>query len=525
MSWKYTLLQAASLVGAYGSSLIHPHHARSERISWGPCDFGDDTLQCGNLSVPLDYTDPHSNATLKLQLLKVPAVHTPKKGSILFNFGGPGLESRMSLAAYSARYLASTGGEYDLIAHDPRGTAQTFTASCYNSTEKREADLLHIGNIADPEDIPGIGKLWAGSQVLADACYNYPGFQEKGSLVGTAFSARDLMQIVDAVEPDGLLRYWGISYGTALGATVAALFPDRIERIVLDAVMNLHQFFNGYDTEVYADSDTVVHNFIKECLDLPELCGFSHRNSTADEIENDLFNLLSDLRREPIVHGSTIIDPTLVRSFIRYTLYNPISYSNLSIALDALLPPVNTALFMEIHDVHMGSNIDSLAADESPFAIHCGDKPASQPTLDKMKEVFEELNSESRFIGSSGIGLQALCANWKITAKERYEGNFDVRTKHPMLVVGNTFDSATPFRSAQNLSAIFEDSVLVEHGGFGHGSTVHGSECTARIIRDYFADGTLPAPDTFCEVSYHPFEAKTLDDVLEEAGFYEDLIQ
>ena len=30
-----------------------------------------------------------------------------------------------------------------------------------------------------------------------------------GELVGTAFTARDMMQIVDALGGDGLLRYWG----------------------------------------------------------------------------------------------------------------------------------------------------------------------------------------------------------------------------------------------------------------------------------------------------------------------------
>jgi hypothetical protein len=30
-----------------------------------------------------------------------------------------------------------------------------------------------------------------------------------GSLLGTAFVARDLIQVVDGLEEDGMLRYWG----------------------------------------------------------------------------------------------------------------------------------------------------------------------------------------------------------------------------------------------------------------------------------------------------------------------------
>jgi pimeloyl-ACP methyl ester carboxylesterase len=37
----------------------------------------------------------------------------------------------------------------------------------------------------------------------------------------------------------------GISYGTTLGATVASMFPDRIDKMVLDGVQNPHEYYNG----------------------------------------------------------------------------------------------------------------------------------------------------------------------------------------------------------------------------------------------------------------------------------------
>ena len=101
MAWKSTFLLASLLVGSYATPVALPNHARSERIAWGRCQ--EDTVtapaQCGNLTVPLDYTEPESDKTLQLQLLKVPAIREPKKGSILFNFGGPGLEARLTLFA------------------------------------------------------------------------------------------------------------------------------------------------------------------------------------------------------------------------------------------------------------------------------------------------------------------------------------------------------------------------------------------------------------------------------------------
>ncbi len=73
------------------------------KIQWGPCkdDVAADRtapVECSDLRVPLDYTNPTSNETLRLQLLRVPAVVQPALGSIQINFGGPGEPARKSLA-------------------------------------------------------------------------------------------------------------------------------------------------------------------------------------------------------------------------------------------------------------------------------------------------------------------------------------------------------------------------------------------------------------------------------------------
>lgn len=37
----------------------------------------------------------------------------------------------------------------------------------------------------------------------------------------------------------------GFSYGTVLGATVASMFPDRMDKVILDGVMNPHEYYHG----------------------------------------------------------------------------------------------------------------------------------------------------------------------------------------------------------------------------------------------------------------------------------------
>jgi hypothetical protein len=100
MAVQSLLAQLVLASVALAKPLYHNLHTRSQQIKWGSCDFptaGSLPVECGTLSVPLDYTNPTSNETLTLALIKSAATQTPSKGSILFNFGGPGYEAIQTL--------------------------------------------------------------------------------------------------------------------------------------------------------------------------------------------------------------------------------------------------------------------------------------------------------------------------------------------------------------------------------------------------------------------------------------------
>lgn len=108
-------------------------------------------------------------------------------------------------------------------------------------------------------------KIWAGADAIGGICQAHGNGDEVGELLGTAFVARDIARIAEAVDDDGLIRYWGEflfesealsvrptnrpligwSYGTLLGATLAAMFPERIDRMILDGVLNPHEYYNS----------------------------------------------------------------------------------------------------------------------------------------------------------------------------------------------------------------------------------------------------------------------------------------
>ena len=87
------------------------------------------------------------------------------------------------------------------------GTGQTIPFECFVSPEERAlAQASYPMGLSDSTDV-ALGDLWAGADVLTNICGEARA--DIGSLVGTAFVARDMMRVVDALDEDGLLRFWG----------------------------------------------------------------------------------------------------------------------------------------------------------------------------------------------------------------------------------------------------------------------------------------------------------------------------
>lgn len=233
-----------TLIAVSQATPLRLHSRQQQGIQWHTCpDDKGSPLQCGNISVPLDYSGEITNATVPLELFRLPAANNQSNRSVLLNFGGPGSNGRLNLFAYRDTlqlYVAFlsfmidrpilivlfrlTGGNHDLIAVVPRyvlpvlespqvlilarGTGNnTLRFSCYNNDLERVVSNLAYrvpcGNASDT----ATGELWVSSKIKADACYAAQ--NRTGSFVSTASTARDFMSVVDALDEDGMLRYWG----------------------------------------------------------------------------------------------------------------------------------------------------------------------------------------------------------------------------------------------------------------------------------------------------------------------------
>lgn len=158
------------------------------------------------------------------------------------------------------------------------------------------------------ESNTALGLLWGSRQILAERCLIRQG--KSGELIGTAFVARDVMNVVDALGEDGMLRFLGedssrlslelcpltiagYSYGTALGATLAAMFPGRVDKVLLDGVLNMDEYYAGREVEQVAAADATWAGFFKGCMEASEAqCPLKRYCSSGEALQKKIEDLI-----------------------------------------------------------------------------------------------------------------------------------------------------------------------------------------------------------------------------------------
>jgi hypothetical protein len=221
------------------------------------------------------------------------------------------------------------------------------------------------------------------------------------------------------------------------------------------------------EVELFTDTDAVFAGFCSGCIGAPSNCSLAH-NYTISELQQIIYSFLESIKYNPIPLSIPsvrfLLDYSIVKSLVFSILYAPASWPRFATVLDGLLAG-NLSV--------VGDYITALLAapsgldDEAEFGIKCGDTVALSSSLeDALPEILAR-HQKSRIAGDTVDSVEMLCAQWDMAATERYGGNFQVRMRNPLLVIGNTFNPVTPLVSDRNVSSGFEGSVLLQHNGYG----------------------------------------------------------
>ncbi|KAK0187550.1 Alpha/Beta hydrolase protein, partial [Armillaria mellea] len=432
-------------------------------LTWVDCYSG---YQCTRFQVPIDYSNEGGDQAA-LAVIKLSAQsETEYKGVVLINPGGPGGSGVSALTILGQQLASIIGNQYDIISFDPRGVGNsTPRAEFFLSKEEHYQWLASTNHWAYTVNATSdqIPHLWASAQVIAELAKE----RDNGILnyISTDNVARDMLQISEAAGQEKL-QYWGFSYGTVLGATFASMFPDKIERMILDGVLDMDGYYSG-----------------------------DWRNEI--EISNKLDSLYESLLTNPVPVLSLpfygVVDYTALRTAIGSSMYQP--YTLFSILAEGLasLAAGNGSI---IYEMQATAYDPSPAYDNSwevEIAVTCSDALNNTDSVADLYAYWDTIKGLS--IAADFLLEQRIqCSGWKFHREGRFMGPVGGNTSHPVLLIGNTGGKA------KKTSTAFPGSVVLTQNSSGHTSISASSECTHSYVQAYFQNGTLPNDRTVCGV-------------------------
>lgn len=482
-----------------------------QKIVWSACEGPDMPvdLQCGKVTVPLDYARP-GTGTLDVALARYRATGK-SRGSVLLNFGGPGGAGIDELASGGKDFMGLTNG-YDVVTFDPRGVGRSSPVSCGEGSDEAYAATEDGATAVDPRTV--LEKVRrAAAECAAHSGPVLP-------YIGTVNVSRDLDVMRQALG-DKKLNYLGFSYGTRLGAVYAAQFPGKVGRLALDGVDTLTEPLAEQGIAGAAGQQTALDDFLDWCV-ADFACPFGQDRRAAGE---QIVRLVRSMDAHPLptAFGERYSGQDLVGA-IGQGLYSRALWPLLERALAALVEGGDTRGMENLASGGMarpaGRSGDGglVGPDEVPpdnlpaalMAVNCADdpdRPAAGRIVEQLRRLRGQYEQASPIFGRYRLTQLVMCYGRPRGTDYIRDRVKNVHTPK-MLLIGTRGDPATPYRwTVETAARLGPSAVVLDNRGEGH-TGYSSSTCVHRKVDDFLLYGSLPANGSSCGADRQPGSAE-----------------
>jgi pimeloyl-ACP methyl ester carboxylesterase len=468
---------------AGGADADAPYH---QKVTWAGCSGlpggALTSTQCATLTVPKDYARPEAGK-LDLAVSRIKASGPgPRLGSLLVNFGGPGVPGIAELAQLTAAgELAWLNTRYDLVGFDPRGVGRSTPVDC-----------------GDLTDVTATGVVAQARQVARD-CQAHSA--DLLPYVGTANAAHDL-DVIRAALGDDRLAYLGFSYGARLGSVYAHEFPEHTGRMVLDGVPD--PTLDDVDTALgqAAAFQHSLADFAADCASR----GCPVPGGTGPEVMAGIEAVGRGLDGGGVATVTGQLDHDGFLQGLQNALYSTDAWPQLREALGALRGGDGEPMMQLAYPGQLGELVPGVLRapgwstpdnyEMAKLAIDCRDQPERR-TEAGVHRLDRRFTAASPVFGAEIEATLLACTGWP--PGDGAPRRVAAPTAPQALLVSTTADPATPYPGAAHMAAAMRNSsvVLTRHGD-GHGGYFAHSPCVTSAVDAYLINGELPAPTTRC---------------------------
>lgn len=512
-------------------------YATTQPIAWGACsesmvgaawpDLGE-RLRCARVAMPLDH-DHIDERRIEVGVVRISAAQPSRReGTIFFNVGGPGGQPAQYLASMLSSFGAAEASDplhgrkrelsdrFDFVAVIPRGLKGGWEYDCMSGITDKHAFL------PTHDDDANWAKAAADAGRVAGACTR----SVESAYISTWQHVHD-MEAIRVALGESRIHFYGLSYGGKVGAWYTSLFPQRVDRLLLDSSF---YFAGDYTTAIHLSLDAQQARFESDVL-APLLRDPARwgQSTFPGDAQRALKSLRPELR--PAWHDQLLetADVAAALSMSRQVhttgwlgwdrLRQDFAGMRLSDDpdIEAGIRRAGTRLLQRGGERDADAAMGAFEANpyigmlgESVYrAVLCNDDnwlwrlPTFREAARRDADTYLTADGEHSM-------LTLTCAAWR--HPQTPQPNLDPMVSKPYVLLQAEFDIATPAAAARVTTRYFPGARLLfvlgarEHGLLGRTAT----PCIERDAARYLLDGTLPRDtpgETSCEFVPVPGEA------------------
>ncbi|TDE58658.1 alpha/beta fold hydrolase [Nonomuraea mesophila] len=486
------LLSGALLLASLTAGLPAAAESGVSAITWQACpEFSDEDLReqnlkeeqfaefrrllartdCGTIRVPQNYDEPRGKQiTVALTRLRA-SDRKNRLGSIALNPGGPGGSGYLMPLHLVMRGAKGLDERHDLIGVDPRGVGRSTKVSCPDIPRGTPSP----GPITEAHARQAYAAMvdWSEQCVRRD-----PAFLRQ---LTTPNVARDIDRIRAALG-ERKIGFFGVSWGTWLGAVMRTMYPARMGRMWLDSVVPPRSW-QDFDTNVQANA--ADRNFRRMAAWMAERHDTYGLGTSERKVVSAVEDMVRRYDREPL--SFTDIDLTVDGGLVSRAAGRPSGQwprmaQVLKELADATGPQAPPAVKEAFGRPEGGGGGGDTGTDRTAGrAYHCNEDPTPSTIESSWKDYQQRLKRYP--VTGRTANFVHMCAGWPLPAKTP-----TVRpTGTSLMLSGHRYETVTPYEWARAMRAAI-GGTLVSIDDDVHGSAAQVPGCAAKVIA-YFETG------------------------------------